>query len=163
MEVVRKITVKVVNGGNRPAPFAEADPMGTKRHLITVIGRASKAEAASSQMPNGDVSEYFRFRGQFAAWKGEMGEGEEFRSGVAILPSVAADFLAGEFASDETQSVDFAFKIGIKKSDSPVQYDYTCEPLVQQAEDSDPLKAIQAKAAAAQKALAAPAGKGKAA
>jgi len=153
MEVVRKITVKVVNGGNRPAAFPEDAKMGEKRHLITVIGRASKAEEKSTTMLNGDQSEYLRFRGSFAAWKGDIGDGIEYRSGAMILPGVAADFLAGSFASEDTQSVDFAFKIGIKKSDSPVQYDYTCEPIVQDAEDSDPLKAIQAKVKEAQKVL----------
>ena len=155
-EVVRKITVKVVNGGNRPAPFGEDAKMGEKRHLITVMGRVGEAKDANSVLPNGDNSPYIRFKGKFLAWKGEMGQGIEYQSGVAILPNVAADFLAGSFAGEDVQSVDFAFRIGIKKSDSPVQYDYTCEPLVQEAEDADPLKAIKEKAKEAMKTLAKP-------
>lgn len=163
MEVVRKITVKIVNGGTRPDGFTAEDKTGAKRLVMTVIGRASKAEESASQLPSGEPSPYIRFKGQFAAWKGAMGEGTEFRSGAAILPNVAADFLAGSLAGEETQSVDFAFSIGVKKSDTPTGYEYYCEPLVQEAEDTDPLRAIQAKAVEAQKRLAAPAGKGKAA
>jgi len=155
-EVIRKITVKAVNGGNRPAPFGEDVKMGEKRHLITVMGRVGEAKDANSVLPNGDNSPYIRFKGKFLAWKGEMGDGTEFQSGVAILPNVAADFLAGSMAGDDVQSVDFAFRIGIKKADTPTSYEYYCEPLVQEAEDADPLKAIKEKAAAAVKALPKP-------
>lgn len=153
MEVVRKITVKLVNGNKRPAHFPEEDKPGTKRHVMTIIGRVAEAKEASSLLPNGDSSPYIRFRGKFAAWNGEMGEGIEYNSGTAILPNVAGDYLAGALIGEEIQSVDFAFRIGVKKSDSPVGYDYTCEPLIQEAEDADPLKALQAKVRAAQKAL----------
>lgn len=153
MQVVRKITVKIVNGNQRPAPFAEDVKMGEKRHIMTVVGRVSEGKEASSTLPNGDSSPYIRFKGKFAAWKGEIGEGEEFRAGVAILPNVAADFLAGEIAGDDVQSVDFAFKIGVKKADTPTSYEYYCEPVIQEAEDSDPLAALAKKAKEAQKAL----------
>lgn len=159
MQIVRKITVKIVNGGNRPAPFAEEIKMDEKRPILTIVGRAAGVREASSQLPDGSTSEYLRFTGTFAAWKGEMGNGDEFRSGVAILPPVAADFLAGSLAGDEVSSVDFAFVIGVKKADTPTSYEYYCEPIVQEAEESNPLKAIMEKTAAAQKALTAPKGK----
>lgn len=161
MQVVRKITVKEVNGA-KPAPFAESDANGTKRHIMCVVGRAAEAKDSVSILPNGDESPYLRLKGKFAAWKGEIGEGEEYRAGAAILPNVAADFLAGELSGEEVQSVDFAFRIGVKKDDkAATSYVYYCEPIIQEAEDSDPLIALAKKAQETQKALAAPAAKGK--
>ena len=127
--------------------------MGEKRHICSIVGRVNDAKDASSTLPNGDSSPYIRFKGKFAAWKGEIGQGEEFRAGVAILPNVAADFLAGEIAGEDVQSVDFAFRIGVTKADTPTSHEYYCEPIIQEAEDTDPIAALAKKAQAAQKAL----------
>lgn len=149
-EVVRKITVKTVLGA-KPGPFPEDAKMGDVRHLTTVIGRADSFKEEVSYLPDGTQSPYLRFRGQFAAWKGEMGSPDDFRSAVMILPPVAADLLAGALGAENVNSVEFAYRIGVKKADTPTGYQYTCEPLIEEAEDTDPIAALMKRAG--QKAL----------
>lgn len=141
MELLKKITVKNCHG-KKLAPFDADDEIGTLRPVLTVYGRADKFEEGENTLPSGDVSSYIRFRGSFAAYAGEMGDGTEFRSGVLIMPAVAADMLAGLLIPDDVQSVNFGFVLNIKKTETPIGYEYTAQPLMEDASDTDPLAAI---------------------
>jgi len=141
MKLLKKITVKNVHG-KKPAPFEEADAVGLERCVMTCFGRADKATPGEFTMPNGDISEYIKFYGSFAAYPGVMSEGDEFRSGVLIMPAVAADMLAGLLAGEEVTAVNFGFAINIRKTETSVGFEYTASPLMEDREDTDPLAAI---------------------
>ena len=100
-------------------------------------------------LTSGDLSSYIRFRGSFAAYAGEMGAGDEFRSGVLIIPDVAAQLLASLLAGENVTAVNFGFIISIKKTETPIGYEYTATPLMEDASDTDPMLAIKAQVTAA--------------
>ena len=67
MKLLKKITVKNVHG-KKPAAFLEADALGLERCVMTAFGRADKGIPGEFAMPNGDISEYIKFYGSFAAY-----------------------------------------------------------------------------------------------
>ena len=148
MKLLKKITVKTVHG-KKLEQFPEADAQGKERCVLTVYGRADKAEAGENTLPSGDISAYTKFRGDFIAFPGEMGQGDKCRSGVMILPEVAGDLLANTLKADDAVSVNFGFMIGIKKTDTPIGYEYFAVPLIEEAADADPLAAIAKQVTAA--------------
>ena len=79
----------------------------------------------------------------------DMGEGKEFRSGVLIMPDVAAQMLAGLLAPEDVQSVNFGFVLNIRKTETPIGYEYTATPLMEDTSDTDPLAAIAKQVTAA--------------
>ena len=129
--------------------FDKDDALGAERVVLTVFGRADKAEEGENTLPSGDISTYVKFRGAFAAYAGEMGEGDEFRSGVMIIPDVAADMLASLLAPEEVTSVNFGFLVGIKKTETPIGYEYYASPLMEDKSDTDPMEAIKQQVTAA--------------
>jgi len=148
MQLLKKITVKTCHGRKLQA-FEADDEIGTLRPVLTVYGRADKYEEGENTLPSGDISSYIRFRGSFAAYAGEMGEGDEFRSGVMIIPDVAAQMLSGLLSGENVQSVNFGFVLSIKKTETPIGYEYTATPLMEDASDTDPMLAIKAQVTAA--------------
>jgi len=148
MQLLKKITVKNCHG-KKLAPFTADDAIGTLRPVLTVYGRADKCEEGENTLPSGDISQYIRFKGSFAAYAGEMGTGDEFRSGVLIMPDVAAQMLAGLLAGENVQSVNFGFVLSIKKTETPIGYEYTATPLMEDASDTDPMQAIKQQVTAA--------------
>jgi hypothetical protein len=148
MKLLKKLTVKTVHGKKLQAFDADAD-IGTERVVLTVFGRADKAEEGENTLPSGDISSYTKFRGAFAAYAGDMGEGDEFRSGVMIIPDVAADLLASLLAPEEVTSVNFGFLVGIKKTETPIGYEYYASPLMEDKSDTDPMEAIKQQVVAA--------------
>ena len=148
MEILKKITVKNCHG-KKLAPFDADDEIGTLRAVLTVYGRADKFEEGENTLPSGDISQYIRFKGSFAAYAGAMNVGTEYRSGVLIIPDVAAQMLAGLLAAENVQSVNFGFQLNIKKTETPIGYEYTATPLMEDASDTDPLAAIAKQVTAA--------------
>jgi hypothetical protein len=148
MKILKKITVKTVQG-KALTRFSEEAPLGSERIVLTVYGRADKAEAGENVLPSGDISQYTKFRGDFIAYPGNMGEGDKTRSGVMILPEVAGDLLAGSLRGEDAVSVNFGFQIGIKKTDTPIGYEYFAIPLIEEAAEADPLAAIAKQVTAA--------------
>ncbi|NIT36956.1 MAG: hypothetical protein GTN49_10745 [candidate division Zixibacteria bacterium] len=160
MKLLKKITVKTVHGKKLDG-FAQDEPLGAERVVLTVYGRADKAEPGENTLPSGDISRYTKFRGDFIAFPGAMGEGDKTRSGVMILPDVAGDLLAAMCNREGANAVNFGFLIGIKKTETPIGYEYYATPLIESEEDADPLAAIAQQVSAK---LPAPrSGKGKAA
>lgn len=148
MEILKKITVKNCHG-KKLTPFGADDEIGMLRAVLTVYGRADKFEEGENTLPSGDISQYIRFKGSFAAYAGAMGDGTEYRSGVLIIPDVAAQMLAGLLAGENVQSVNFGFQLNIKKTETPIGYEYTATPLMEDASDTDPLAAIAKQVTAA--------------
>ena len=148
MEILKKITVKNCHGKKLAAFDADAE-IGTTRPVLTVYGRADKFEEGENTLPSGDISQYIRFKGSFAAYAGAMNDGTEFRSGVLIIPDVAAQMLAGLLAPEDVQSVNFGFQLNIRKTETPIGYEYTATPLMEDASDTDPLAAIAKQVTAA--------------
>lgn len=148
MKLLKKITVKTCHGRKLQA-FETDDEIGTERVVLTVFGRADKAEEGENTLPSGDISSYIRFRGSFAAFAGEMSIGDEYRSGVMIIPDVAAQLLASLLAGDDVTAVNFGFLIGIKKTETPIGYEYYASPLMEDKSDTDPMEAIKAQVTAA--------------
>jgi hypothetical protein len=141
MKIIKKITVKTVHG-KKLDPFPAEDPIGTKRIVLTVWGRADSNVPGENTLPSGDLSKYNRFKGDFLAYPGEAGEGDKTRSGVMILPDVAGDLLANLLRDESVQSANFGFQIGIMKTETPIGYEYFAVPLIEEAADADPLAAI---------------------
>lgn len=141
MKLLKKITVKTVHG-KKLEPFGSDDPQGAEKTVLTVYGRADKAEPGENTLPSGDISAYIKFRGDFIAYPGPMGEGDKCRSGVMILPDVAGDLLGNMLAREGVTSANFGFIIGIKKTDTPIGYEYFATPLIEDKEEADPLAAI---------------------
>jgi len=148
MQLLKKITVKNCHG-KKLAPFDGDDAIGLLRPVLTVYGRADKFEEGENTLPSGDISQYIRFKGSFAAFAGNMGEGDEYRSGVLIMPDVAAQMLAGLLGGENVQAVNFGFVLNIKKTETPIGYEYTATPLMEDASDTDPMLAIKAQVTAA--------------
>lgn len=148
MKLLKKLTVKTVHGKKLQAFDTDAE-LGTERVVLTVFGRADKAEEGENTLPSGDISQYVKFRGAFAAYAGNMGDGDEFRSGVMIIPDVAADLLASLLAPEEVTAVNFGFLVGIKKTDTPIGYEYYASPLMEDKSDTDPMEAIKQQVVAA--------------
>lgn len=148
MKLLKKLTVKTVHGKKLQAFDTDAE-IGAERVVLTVFGRADKAEQGENTLPSGDISQYVKFRGAFAAYAGAMGDGDECRSGVMIIPDVAADLLASLLAPEEVTSVNFGFLIGIKKTETPIGYEYYASPLMEDKSDTDPMEAIKQQVVAA--------------
>ena len=105
---------------------------------MTVFGNATSCVPEKHEFGDGNFSEYNRFRGNFSAVR--VSDGKEFRSATLILPDVAGDALGGVMSElqEGAGAVQFAFFIGIKKSESSIGYEYTAEPLTE-PEEHDPL------------------------
>lgn len=143
MKILRKITVKTVLGA-KVEGFDKDEPIGTEKTVLTVWGRADESEKGTNTLPNGDVSEFTRFRGAFAAKAGKLSDeaAEEHQSGVMILPEVAGNILAAQLEPADVASVQFGFEINVRKNDSPIGYEYLARPLIEGAA-TDPLAAIR--------------------
>jgi len=148
MKILKKITVKTAHG-KKLDPFPAEAALGATRIVLTVYGRADSNDPGENTLPSGDISHYDKFRGDFIAYPGEMGEGDKIRSGVLILPEVAGNLLANSLRGDDAVSVNFGFLIGISKTDSPIGYEYFATPLIEEKAESDPLAAIAKQVTAA--------------
>lgn len=139
MRLLKKITVK---GVLEKKPTAALLGAVNTFAIMTVFGTATSCKAEKHEFGDGNFSEYNRFRGNFSAVR--VSDGEEFRSGTLIMPDVAGDALAGVMMDLEEgkASVQFAFFIGIKTSESPIGYEYTAEPLTE-PEEHDPLRVMR--------------------
>lgn len=154
MKVLKKITVKTVLD-KKIARFEDKDKMGLQRPVMFVWGRADRAEPGTNTLPNGDTSEYVKFKGEFKAHENAPGKdaGEVCFSTTCIMPDVATGLLAGILNRENTTSVNFAFLIAVKKTDTTVGYEYVAIPGFDMQDEADPLDQIYQQAV---KALPAP-------
>lgn len=141
MKRLKKITVRTVVG-ERLNGFTGDEPTGTERIVMTVYGRADKLEPVENVGLSGDISRFIRFRGDFSAYRGLVGEGEQFRSPAMILPETAATVLATLLRSDDINSANFGFEVSIKKTATPIGYEFLTMALIEEPADADPLSAL---------------------
>lgn len=141
-EYVKKLTMKGI------VPDLSEQEIKKPTPLAHIFGVARKFK--NDRTTYGD---FIRFYGSFEAVN--VQDGTVQKSGSMILPPIAENLLAGGLAQEGTEAVEFAFEIGVKPSKSPVGYDYTVKPLVENR-DTDPLAALREASQQAQKALPAP-------
>lgn len=135
MRLLKKITVKGVMEKKPSAAW-----LGDKdtHDIMTVFGTATRVQHGTHEFGDGNLSEYDKFAGNFSAVRAN--DGTEFRSGVLILPDVAGGPLAGVVSqlTEGEKAIEFAFFISMKKSETPIGYEYSAEPLTE-PEEHDPL------------------------
>lgn len=145
MKLLKKITVKTCHGKTMSADwlFPQDAKEGLERCVLTVVGRADKMEHGKSTLPSGDETEYVKFRGEFVAWPGEMGEAgiTQYRSSVLILPEVASGPLEVTMSDEKITAANFGFRITVIKQKTTVGFSYQAEPLTEQ-DEADPLAAL---------------------
>lgn len=125
-KMLKKLSVKTVYGKVSVRDI----PKGGSIPIMTVFGRAMAAKPI--QTPLGDS---LAFHGDFRAI---ANSGERFCAMVCYLPPVAANYLGA--ALQEGKAVEFAFKVSASDNpQSPVGYEYTCEPVNVSESGADPL------------------------
>lgn len=132
MQTVRKLTTKVIFGGN-PDVEELLKAEGKKMDLALIAGVARKFKPDSSEHGN-----FVRFYGQFQGVN--MVTGERFEAGQAILPGAGQDALYGAMGSEgEAVTVEFAYLISAKyDKDAVTKYVYECRP-VTKPKENDPV------------------------
>ena len=131
MEYPRKISAKTVmaDASQSIRDFAKTK---TPSALFQVYGHANKVRRGES-----DNGPWIGLIGTFEAVRVE--DGLVYQSAQCFLPepmsSMIAETLDGE---NSPESVQFAFEVGVKKSDSPVGYEYVTKPIVEST-GADPL------------------------
>lgn len=131
----------------------KAEKHDTRIALMHVFGRVESTETGTSQF-----GPWTAFVGSFKAVKLE--DGEVFRAGKCLLPSIAADAIGDAVDSANGGIVEFAIEIGLRRvvklaangDETGAGYEYTMRPLIEIDEAADPLAALESKV----KALAAP-------
>lgn len=127
-EMLKKMSAKNVMGGR--VRLGDGD---NERDLYTIFGLANGLKNGSS-----DFGDWIALMGQFKAIR--AGDGAVFYSAKAFLPDVAQDMIVAAVKSaqedDRNASVEFAYVIGIRESDTATGYEYTCRPLIEQRADA---------------------------
>jgi hypothetical protein len=101
--------------------------------IFQVYGMAHKVRRGES-----DNGPWVGLVGRFEAVRIE--DGVLYAATQCFLPEPMSSMIAEELdgGEDSPDSVQFAFEIGVKKSDSPVGYEYTTKPVIE-AGGADPL------------------------
>ena len=137
MNLVNKITFKTVCGAPEMVAVEVVGEdnvkktmlRGVEKDYMRVVGIARKHEVVSSQY------------GDSVAFIGEMRAinlqtGEVFNGSKLFLPNVAESYcynalIAAEMA-EGFAGLEIAFDVGIKPSSTPMGYEYTVKPLIEQ-------------------------------
>jgi hypothetical protein len=109
---------------------------GIEKQYMRVVGIVRGTKTTTSQY--GDSIE---FQGEFEAIN--MLTAEVYNGSKLFLPQIAEGFLFSAVSCAEGNAVEFAFDIGIKPSATPMGYEYTIKPLIEQTQES-PLKKLMA-------------------
>ncbi len=127
-EMLKKISPKTVMGEKITAPLEAG-------HLFRVVGVCSGLKTGQS-----NFGEWVAFTGEFNV---ERNDGKRFYGTKLFLPDPVQTLLvtAVKGLADKSSLVEVALDVGIKPSDAPIGYEYTCSPLVEVAA-STPLQAL---------------------
>lgn len=146
MKTVNRISVWIVlgqTGRGYPRLFHSSDPVGTELLAITVYGRADKCELSKRINVAGDTNQIVRFRGDFAAYPRFVHTGEQYRSGVLLLPVDATQHLAATLAALNGSPLHFGFEIYAKKEplsgERQISVAFRCVSLFSKPSEADPL------------------------
>ena len=142
-QLLKKITLSEVfglprgDGGFKPKKHFGADENGNFEPVLVmrIIGVAN-----GYSMGTTNFGDFFKFSGNFAALNGD---GEEFRSPIAILPGPADELLKNAIDSSEGKPVQIAFDVHAVKDSGDRGYKFRVTPLMQERQ-GDPLDALMA-------------------
>lgn len=106
-------------------------PVGPDVPLLRIVGICTGVKEGSKLMPDGKLSEWLRFQGQFKG--ANMITGEVFSSGECIMPGALPQLLAGLMMGDDAPaSADFGVEISARyKQDAITQYEYSTRTLIE--------------------------------
>ena len=150
-EMIKKISAKNVME-TRIKPPEEAT------ELFKVFGIARGTRSGE-----GDNGPWTSLIGGFEAIRTH--DGKVFKAPQVFLPEPVNSLMAEKLREESVNELQFAVVVGLKPSDTPIGYEYTCSTIVD-ADDADPLAALRDqvfKALEAPKETAKGTGKGKAA
>ena len=140
--LLKKLSVKSVCG----KPTA---PVGKEtKWLLEVFGVATDIKRGTT-----DKGDWYAFVGAFQALN--METGAVYRSGVLFVPDIVGNLILPKITAEETNSVEFGFRIGVGADDSSATgYVYHAEPLLP-VDENDPVELLSRKLSEV-KALSAP-------
>jgi hypothetical protein len=148
MEVIKKITVKIVTGGVDIVKLVDhhkANPPGSPGAvlwLMEIFGVATGFKPGETVLPDGKVSPWVKFIGQFKAMN--LAGGAVFRSGACLLPGAIPDLIFGALQNEENKSVQFGFRIGVRFDETAAtKYVYVTDSLLP-VKENDPLEMLEA-------------------
>ena len=142
-QLLKKLTVKGIMGAKVDTLPAVENLIAKKTGnvpLCRIYGRTDKAKPDTTKL-----GDFVRFGGEFVGVN--LVNGEQHRSGSAILPGIAESNIYGAMGpfNDKGQSekvIEFAFEISAKfDATAATKYVYVVTPLVE-PKDSDPMKAL---------------------
>ena len=114
-QFLRKITVKSIGCNSNVGKDKAVD-------ICEVWGIVTSLTPGSSPL-----GEYVKLNGNFGAYN--LQEDREFNSNHAILPAIASDLISEGFMASGGEFLQFAVRIGVEPSDSPIRYSYTLDSL----------------------------------
>lgn len=132
MKILKKITAKDL-GAKEVAERVKKE--GKELLVGAIFGIATGGTTGTT-----DLGPYVKFKGEFMA---QNAAGEQFKSGIAILPSVVDEAIAGKLANSDS-GVEFAFEISIRPDPGSVGFKYSVTELIQ-SRPSNPMVDLMAK------------------
>lgn len=142
MELLRKLSTKTVLG-DRPDRPKDKKTVS----LYSVYGIANGVQTGES-----DYGSWSKLKGSFEAVR--ISDGEVFQSGACILPEPVNSMISAELQQVDndgkrvTQSVQFSFEVGVKRTETAIGYEYVATTLVESG-GADPLAALRKETAKA--------------
>lgn len=136
MKLVSKITFKSVVGAPEMQTIEVTDENGNKKPALRgieklymrIFGIVNDVRTVQSQ-----YGDSIGFRGEIRAIN--LTTGEEFNSGEVFLPAIGETYVYNAFCSasgvDGFGGLELAFDIGVKPSATPMGYEYTIAPLIE--------------------------------
>lgn len=131
MQIVNKITMKVVMGGDVKDFVIENEQID----LVQVMGIAKKKEVFNSTF-GGKVDQSWCIHGEVKAINLQTKE-QFYSPNRCFLPPLASELLATQLDDTDHNCVKWAFVLGVKWSKAQVGYEYTVKPLLKPAEHND--------------------------
>lgn len=133
VEIVNKISIKKICG--RPHPPKDDKPV----YLMEIFGIATGVKTGTS-----NYGDWTAFTGTFQALNIETRK--IYRSGKLFVPQIIENLILP--ALENSDSVEFAFRIGIRKDEtSATGYTYIADPMLPVAEN-DPIELLSRKLSA---------------
>lgn len=157
MALARKLSAKTITGGNvrkfmildkankdDPNDAGNTDPAKPRvTKLFQVWGHAYQTKRGS-----GDNGPWVSLIGRFEAVN--LSDGVISTAPQCFLPEPAASMLATQLEAHDdagkrlTESLEFAFEIGVKPTETAIGYEYVTTPIVKPG-GADPLSSLRAK------------------
>lgn len=145
MDIIRKANAKFIFPGLDLKELIYFDKKNSEYALYNIYGMAT-----SYRSGEGTYGPWFSLRGDFGVETlldyGDFKSGTEYRSAEAFLPTIVNDLYVSDVMkalnAEGSKNVKFALKIGVRKADNPIGYEYTVKSLMEKT-DTDMLSAIK--------------------